>query len=281
MKKMKIRLFHLLPLSLSLQIASSFTLPTVPSIGTDGARTITRPSSRAISSATNLNLSNNNNNRYDKELEQKAELNAIQKAQGSGVGETAAGAILGGLVLGPFGALFGASMGSRFGAERAMDKAKKEEMERMGITNEMLEQAREMGAALDRGVEGLKAAEDSLRTQQRFAKRLEEDMERIYDDAKKALQDGNEDLAKDLLFKRTQVEDKLKKALMNCVDEKRRLTQMEDNVRAIEERAIEMESLLKRSVGAKALMDASEAGGGFSLAAEDPLLQKFRDAGID
>ena len=39
----------------------------------------------------------------------------------------------------------------------------------------------------------------------------------------------------------------------------------------------EMESLMKRNIGAKALMDSSE----FSLAAEDPLLQKFRDMGID
>eukprot|EP00957_Ditylum_brightwellii_P074760 5681793-Ditylum_brightwellii.AAC.1 len=51
--------------------------------------------------------------------------------KGGGVGETAAGAILGGLVLGPFGALFGASMGANFGSARVLDRAKKEEMERM------------------------------------------------------------------------------------------------------------------------------------------------------
>ena len=43
---------------------------------------------------------------------------------------------------------------------------------------------------------------------------------------------------------------------MNCAEEKKRLTKMQDNVRAIEARAIEMESLLKRSIGAKTLMDA-------------------------
>jgi len=52
--------------------------------------------------------------RIDREMEESAERKAIQNARGGG-GETAAGAILGGLVLGPFGALFGASIGSSLG----------------------------------------------------------------------------------------------------------------------------------------------------------------------
>ena len=84
----------------------------------------------------------------------------------------------------------------------------------------------------------------------------------------------------------------MKNALMNCVEEKGRLNKMEENVRALEERVIEFESLLKRNVGAKAFMDSSSSADvdvdvdddidfGFSLKKEDPLLQKFRDAGID
>jgi len=235
--------------------------------------------------SSSTTLFSNNPNRYDKEIEEKAEINARVKAiNNNGVGSAAAGAILGGLMGGPFGAVFGASIGNKLGANNAFDKARKEEMEEMGITQQMLDQAKEMGMLLERGMEGLGATEDSLRTQQNFAKRLEEDMVRVYSQAKTALQDGDEDTAKDLLFKRTQIEEKLKKALMNCVEEKKRLTQMEDNIRAIEERALEMESLLKRSMGAKTLMDTSTAAGdgtGFSLAPEDPLLKKFKDAGIE
>lgn len=246
---------------------------------------------RQGTSTTNLQSSfnggnRNDGNRYEEELSQKAEINARIKAQDTGVGSAAAGAILGGLVLGPFGALFGASIGNQIGMNSAVEKARKEEMEKMGITNEMLEQAREIGLLLDRGFEGLKAAEDSLVTQQRFAKKLEEDMERLYHDATLALQGGNESRAKELLFKRTQIQDKLKKALMTCVEEKKRLEKMQDNVRAIEERALEIEYLMKRSVGAKTLMDTTNSistgmDGGFSLAPEDPLLKKFRDMGID
>jgi hypothetical protein len=215
-----------------------------------------------------------NNNRYDKELEQNLEYKAREKAAGSGAGETAAGAILGGLVLGPFGALFGMSVGSALGGNRAVDKAKKEELDKLGITEDMLETAKEMGSALERGVEGLKATQDSLSTQQRFASRLDSDATRIYEEAKEAMVSGDEDKAKDLLTKRVDIQEKLKKVFINCAEEKKRLNKMEENVRALEERAVEMESLLKRTIGAKALMDSSDQ---FSLPPEDPLLQKFRD----
>jgi hypothetical protein len=185
---------------------------------------------------------------YDEELERKAELAALEKAKG-GVGETAAGAILGGLLLGPFGAVFGASIGSNLGARNALSNAKKQELERMGVTEEMLQSAKEIGASLDRGFEGLKIIQDSLQTQQSFASKLDSEVQQVYAKAKAALEEGDEDRARDLLFKRSQLQEKLKKTLQNCIDEKRRLSQMEDNVRALEERALEMESLLKRNIG--------------------------------
>lgn len=218
------------------------------------------------------------NGRFDQDLEQQAELKARQSAYGSGGAETLAGAALGGLVLGPFGALFGASLGSSLGQGRAVDKAKREEMERMGITEEMLESAREVGVALERGMEGLKATEDSLMTQQKFAKRLDDEVVEVMSQAQEALTSNNEDLARDLLFKKRDIQEKLKKTLLGCAEEKKRLEKMKTNVRAIEERAVEMEALMKRNIGAKALMDSSSQ---FALERDDPLLQKFKDLGID
>lgn len=231
------------------------------------------------STNTQLNAMNDKD-RFEREIQEKAEINARIKAMNKNTtGSTAAGAILGGIVGGPFGALFGASIGSNLGSQSNLEKARKDEMESMGISQEMLDQAQEIGILLDRGIESLKLIEDALKTQQNFAKRLESDMDRIYADARLALQDGDEDKARDLLLKKTNLEEKLKKTLMGCVDEKKRLTQMEDNVRALEERALEMESLLKRSVGAKTLMDSSMTN--LSLEREDPLLKKFKDAGLD
>ena len=178
---------------------------------------------RKWSTNTQLNAMNDKD-RFEREIQDKAEINARIKAMNKNTtGSTAAGAILGGLIFGPFGALFGASIGSNMGSQNNLEKARKEEMESMGISQEMLDQAREIGILLDRGIESLKLIEDALKTQQNFAKRLESDMDRIYADARLALQDGDEDKARDLLLKKTNLEEKLKKTLMGCVDEKKRL----------------------------------------------------------
>ena len=55
---------------------------------------------------------------------------------------------------------------------------------------------------------------------------------------------------------------------------------MESNVAALERRAMEVEALLRRTMGAKTLVDTSGANA-LSLSTDDPLLQKFRDLGID
>lgn len=213
-----------------------------------------------------------------RDLEDEIENKARRKAEG-GTGELAAGAILGGLVLGPFGALFGAQMGAQMGAKNAVDRARAEEMERLGITQEMLDSAKEIGFTLEQSAEGLKASEESLETQQRFARRLDQNMKDLYEKAKLKIAEGNEEEARNYLLDRTRLEDKLKTTLKGCAVEKRRFEQMESNVAALEERAMEMESLLRRTVGAKTMQNTSMSQ--LSLSDEDPLLRKFKDLGID
>jgi len=135
-----------------------------------------------------------------------------QKAQG-GMGETVAGAVLGGLLLGPFGALFGAQLGSKVGAVNAVDKAKNEEMARLGVSDEMLKMAEEIGTALERSLEGFKASQDSIETQQSLARRLDVNANELYEKAKIAMVSTNEEQAKKLLLDRQMVQEKLKKVL--------------------------------------------------------------------
>jgi hypothetical protein len=217
--------------------------------------------------------------RFDREFEEKAEMRAAEKAAGKGAGEAAAGAVLGGLVFGPFGALFGAQIGASMGSRRAFDSEKQKEMERLGISQDMLKMAEEVGVALERAIDGLKVTRGSLETQQSFARRLDKQQEQLYEKAKAALEDGQEDRARDLLMERKSIEEKLKKTLVGCAEERRRLDKMESNVLALEERAMEVERILKRSVGATSLQGSSMDA--FSLQSEDPLLQKFKDMGID
>jgi hypothetical protein len=215
---------------------------------------------------------------HDKKLERDIEERANRKAQG-GVAETAAGAVLGGLLGGPFGALFGASVGSRIGGKNALDRARQEETERLGVSQDMLDAAEDIGIALERSMDGLQASLDSLGTQQRIARRLDGDATDLYEKAKAAIAASNEEAAKKYLYERTKIQDKLKQVLKQCAEEKRRYAQMESNVSALEQRATEVNSLLRRAVGAKTMQDAN--GLGLGLSTEDPLLQKFRDAGIN
>ena len=213
------------------------------------------------------------NDRFNRDMEDRSR----QKAQGQGGGEMAAGAILGGLVAGPFGVLFGAQIGANLGAKNAFNKAKKDEMERLGITQDMLDAAQECGVALEQSMEGLEATKASLETQQRLAKRLDVDAKELYEKATEAMTSGDEEGARSFLLKRNEAQNKLKTVLILCADENKRLKVMEENVAAIERRAMEVESLLQRTVSSKTRMDTSD----FSVSPEDPLLQKFRDLGID
>lgn len=83
-------------------------------------------------------------------------MRAAEKAAGKGAGEAAVGAVLGGLVFGPFGALFGAQIGASMGSRKAFDNEKQKEMERMGISKDMLKMAEEVGVALEQAIDGLK-----------------------------------------------------------------------------------------------------------------------------
>ena len=137
------------------------------------------------------------------EIERAAQRRAYEdQAQGGGTGNAIGGAVIGGLFGGPFGALFGAQVGASLGGASTLDKARKEEMRRRGITPEMLEQANEVGRVLSQAVDGLRATEDSYETSMRLAKSLNLQNESIYDKAKAAMQNGDEDGARRLLLER-------------------------------------------------------------------------------
>jgi hypothetical protein len=152
----------------------------------------------------------------------------------------AAGAILGGLIGGPFGAFFGAQIGANLGVQTALSKAKTEEMERLGITQEMLDAAKDIGLALQQSMEGMEATKESLRTHQSLARILDRDATELYEKATVAMADNDEEAARKFLLRRSQEQEKLKKILKLCVEEKKRLEIMENNVSALQKRAMEV-----------------------------------------
>ena len=213
---------------------------------------------------------------WDRNNDEQAQRRA---SQDTGFGSTATGAVLGGLLGGPFGALFGASIGDNLGARFRADRARTQALKDLGITQDMLDAAEEIGRTLEQSVQGLAASQDSLRTQQSIARRLDTEAAELYEKAQASLEAGDEEKAKGLLYQRTQTQDQLKKVLKSCAEEKQRASRMEENVERLEERAREIEGLLNRSVSAKTLSRSEELG--LSVSTQDPLLQKFKDLGID
>ena len=215
------------------------------------------------------------------DIEKSAQRRAYEnRSRGGGTGEAVGGAILGGMLGGPFGALFGAQIGASFGAASQLDKARKEEMSRKGLTPDMLEQANDVGAALRQAVEGLSAARESFETSQRLARTLDAQEKSQYERAKSAISSGDEEAARRSLLERESTKEKLLKVLKSVSEDRKRLAIMESNVEALETRGLEIESLLRRSVGAASMQGSANMNIGLSLEPEDPLLRKFRDLGM-
>uniref|UniRef100_A0A7S1B503 Glycine zipper domain-containing protein n=1 Tax=Corethron hystrix TaxID=216773 RepID=A0A7S1B503_9STRA len=195
---------------------------------------------------------------------------------------TAAGAVLGGLVLGPFGALWGASIGNAMGRNSAVEKDKKDQMKKMGITEEMERMAENTARDLEDSKLGLEACRSSAESQRSLAKRLDEEQERLQGQARLALKNGNEPQARKILLERETVRDRLKAALGRLVVENQRMKEMETNLNRFEERALEVDSLIRRNVAANVAKkagrdDDGDFDCGLGLPREDPLLEKFRD----
>ncbi len=202
-----------------------------------------------------------------------------------GVGETAAGAVLGGVLFGPLGVLLGASVGANVGKKRSMEESRRQEMERLGITQDMVDMAQDISMNWQRAKEGCNASHDSLRAQQSLAQRLEVEVQELQEEAKKSVVQGDEDRARTILLRKKQKMERWKEVLLKCAEEKERVDRMEENIQILEQRAREVDALIRRSISAKALQNTSnakflldESADEFSSSSfEDPLLRKFRE----
>ncbi|GMH64699.1 hypothetical protein TrRE_jg4868 [Triparma retinervis] len=192
-------------------------------------------------------------------------------------GATAAGAVLGGLLLGPFGAIFGAQLGSRAGSRALSSASSPRSPLSSCLPPATLDAARGVAEDLGRAEEAEVLVRDAVGTLQELARRRDEEQRGLADEARALLAAGDEEGARGALMRRERVKEGLVKALKGAKGERERLRKMEDNVAAMKVRAVEVENAIKR-IAAESLTNDLDggAGGAFELEVTDPLLDKFK-----
>lgn len=185
------------------------------------------------------------------------------------------GAVLGGLLLGPFGAVFGAGLGSRWGRREADDNAAIEEL---GLDREMVELAKRVVSEL------ASAAEDrdrvgAVRTdfENRVAQ-LDLDVTAKYVEAMEALKRDDEDAARQALEAKLSLQGRLDRARAELAKAEQRFAALDRSVAQLEQRAMEVSRLLERARRASGSERTSLAADASALGVshpKDPLLEKF------
>lgn len=97
----------------------------------------------------------------------------------SPVGGAVSGAVLGGLIAGPFGAIWGAQIGSSLGAGAQLEREQRDELAKVGLTPELLQEFQELAEDLSEA-EGslnvLREAEDRERERVDRGRQLTQDL---------------------------------------------------------------------------------------------------------
>jgi len=172
------------------------------------------------------------------------------------LGGAVGGAVVGGMLLGPFGAIFGSQIGSNM----ASRKAATEQLERMGLSRDMIKGAQELMEELQTMEKGAQEVRDAYQNQAQRALQLEQDAEKFYEKAKAAVEAGDDDTAREMLEKRKRAQADLEKQIEQVKLARSRRDQMDGAVEAMARRANEYEQLMKRSMDASAVANAIEQG---------------------
>lgn len=193
------------------------------------------------------------------------------------------GAVLGGLLAGPFGALWGAQLGGVAGANARVKRAEEEKIQSMGLDKATV-------AAMQQCVQELKEAEESLdlvknaeRSQRQVLDNIDTAMTAAYTAAEAALRSGDEALARTKLEEKNALKPRREAAERETAAAASRVATMAASVAALAERAAQLEQAMAKTVAAATSSKAAARSQGMVDAPSteveelDPLEQKFRD----
>ena len=111
------------------------------------------------------------------------------------------GAVLGGMIAGPFGMLLGIGAGNSF----ANQKTAETEMQRMGMSKQLIAEAQKLAQTLQEAQAASKASVDARETLKQRSLSLDQTYEQLQDRARDCLKDGDEDGARAALQDRQKV----------------------------------------------------------------------------
>lgn len=192
---------------------------------------------------------------------------AKDKVSGIDIDPRIGGALLGGLALGPFGAILGVSMASSAAEQRDQEKI----LASKGITKELLREASTLADTLAEAKIALSLTEDTMTSAKARYKDLGENEESLYEKAKKCLTDQDEDGARAALAMRETVKAQQEQAMSRYRDATVSFERAASNVKMLEGKVFEMESYMNRL-----MQNESPDSRPYEAAAPvDPLLARF------
>lgn len=190
------------------------------------------------------------------------------------------GAVLGGLLAGPFGAIWGASLGSGFGANARQKREQAEELERMGLSEDMMKLAQQTAQDLAEAESALSMVQEAENSQAALVKRYDDAMSEAYKAAEDALSSGDEDSARRFLVEKNEHKTRKEAAELDLLEAKKRVSTMRSSVTQLAERTAQVEQMMSSIVAdkkMKSIASRSDAGVVDTFTVEDPLERKFRD----
>lgn len=184
------------------------------------------------------------------------------------------GAVIGGIIAGPFGMLLGIGAGNSF----ANQKTAETEMQRMGMSKELIAEAQKLAQTLQDAQAASKASVDARETLKQRSLSLDQTYEQLQDRARECLKDGDEDGARAALQDRQKVGKQRDDAVLEFRAARERVERIDRDVSVLKQKVEDFDALILRS--ARAQQQQQVQGNSFeyevppSVAAEMPLTQQ-------
>ena len=184
---------------------------------------------------------------------------------------SAVGAIVGGTVLGPFGAIMGAAVGRDIAFNNQLGKTKRGNDE-----NSLLQMCTYMEEEVQRAQNTLLDITELRDNEKKRAVALNKESAGLYELAKEVVANGDDVAGKKFLTKRQEVMEKCKDVVRNVSNIEAEIKKQEMNVNKLKDKLVEVASVYERELEAKESLQQQEQLGQDD-ALIDPLEKKFRD----